>query len=48
MPDPESLPDMSVAVEELKQQGAGPAAAVSCAYERPFEFRPAELPDPVG
>ena len=33
-PDPESLPDMAAAVEELKQQGAGSAAALSCAEQR--------------
>lgn len=45
--DPDSLPDMSVAIEELKQK-APDRPRPFLAQVRPFEFRPAELPDPIG
>jgi acyl-CoA thioesterase-2 len=48
MPDaaaPDTLPDISVAIEELKRK-APDRPRPFMAHERPFEFRPAVLPDP--
>lgn len=47
VPQPDSLPDMSVAIEELKRK-APDRPRPFLAQVRPFEFRPAELPDPTG
>lgn len=47
VPQPDSLPDMSVAIEALKQQAPDRPLPFP-AQARPFEFRPAELPDPTG
>jgi acyl-CoA thioesterase-2 len=45
VPDPDSLPDMSVVVAEMKRK-APDKPRPFFASERPFEFRPAQLPDP--
>lgn len=47
VPDPDSLPDMSVVIEELEKQ-APDRPRPFIVRETPFEFRPAELPDPSG
>jgi acyl-CoA thioesterase-2 len=47
MPQPDGLPDMAVVIEELKRTAPDrPRPFLS--QLRPFEFRPAELPDPAG
>ncbi|MET0535196.1 MAG: acyl-CoA thioesterase domain-containing protein, partial [Steroidobacter sp.] len=47
VPDPESLPDMATAVEELKRKA--PDRPRPFRIQRtPFDFRPAELPDPTA
>lgn len=43
----DSLPDMSVVIEELKKK-APDRPTPFLVHARPFEFRPAELPDPLG
>jgi acyl-CoA thioesterase II len=46
-PDPETLPDMAQVVEELEKRAPqGPRPFLD--FKRPFEFRPASLPDPEG
>ncbi|MBB6093541.1 acyl-CoA thioesterase-2 [Povalibacter uvarum] len=47
VPGPESLPDMAVAVEEMKKK-APDRPRPFIAHDRPFEFRPALLPDPTA
>ena len=47
VPAPEDLPDMSVAVEEMKRK-APDRPRPFIATDRPFEFRPAYLPDPTA
>ncbi len=47
VPGPESLPDMAVAVEEMKKK-APDRPRPFIAHDRPFEFRPAQLPDPTA
>lgn len=45
VPDPETLPDMSVAVEEMKRK-APDRPRPFLLTDRPFDFRIAEFPDP--
>jgi len=46
-PDPDSLPDMAVALEEMRQRVPDrPQPLVN--PQLPFEFRPAVMPDPRG
>ena len=46
VPEPESLLDMSAAIEEMRQRAPHrPLPFVD--HRRPFEFRPVELPDPT-
>ncbi len=45
VPDPESLPDLVVAIEEM-QRRAPDRPQPFFIFERPFEFRPVALPDP--
>jgi acyl-CoA thioesterase-2 len=45
VPDPDTLPDMSVVVEEMRRKAPDKPRPFFAA-ERPFEFRPAQLPDP--
>ncbi|MDY6946000.1 MAG: acyl-CoA thioesterase II [Pseudomonadota bacterium] len=47
VPDPESLPDLMSAVEELKRQAPDRHRPFR-AHDNPFDFRPAELPDPLA
>jgi acyl-CoA thioesterase-2 len=47
VPDPESLPDMATVIEELKRKA--PDRPRPFRIQRsPFDFRPAELPDPTA
>ncbi len=46
-PPPESVPDMAAAIEELKRK-APDRPRPFLDQRRPFEFRPAVLPDPAG
>src|SRR5262245_28222182 len=43
---PESLPDIAVAMQELARK-APDRPRPFLAHDRPFEFRPAEMPDPT-
>ncbi|HKE94466.1 MAG TPA: acyl-CoA thioesterase domain-containing protein, partial [Povalibacter sp.] len=45
VPEPESLPDLAAAVEEM-QRLAPDRPQPFFLFERPFEFRPAAMPDP--
>ena len=47
VPDPESLPDLMTAVEELKRKAPDRPRPFRV-HEHPFDFRPAELPDPLA
>ncbi len=47
VPDPESLPDMAAAIEEMRKK-APDRPRPFLDQQRPFEFRPVELPDPTA
>lgn len=47
VPDPESLPDLNTAVAELKRKAPDRPRPFRD-HPHPFDFRPAELPDPLG
>jgi acyl-CoA thioesterase-2 len=47
VPDPETLPDLMTAMEELKRQAPDRPRPFRI-HEHPFDFRPAELPDPLA
>jgi acyl-CoA thioesterase II len=47
VPDPDTLPDMAVVVEEMKRRAPDRPRPFH-ASERPFEFRPAQLPEIEG
>lgn len=47
VPDPESLPDMAAAIEELKQKAPDRPRPFR-PHRHAFEFRPASLPDPLA
>ena len=47
VPPPESVPDMATAIAEAKRKAPDRPAPFRI-HEHPFEFRPAELPDPLG
>jgi acyl-CoA thioesterase-2 len=47
VPDPEALPDLATAVEELKRKAPDRPRPFR-AHQHPFDFRPAELPDPLA
>lgn len=47
VPDPESLPDLMAAAEELKRKAPDRPQPFR-KHDHPFDFRPAELPDPLA
>jgi acyl-CoA thioesterase-2 len=47
VPAPESVPDLATAVAEAKRKAPDRPSPFRI-HEHPFEFRPAELPDPLG
>jgi acyl-CoA thioesterase II len=47
VPDPETLPDMETAIEELKRKAPDRPRPFR-AHRHAFDFRPAELPDPTA
>lgn len=47
VPPPESVPDLATAVAEAKRKAPDRPSPFRI-HEHPFEFRPAELPDPLG
>ncbi len=47
VPAPESVPDLATAVAEAKRKAPDRPTPFRI-HEHPFEFRPAELPDPLG
>nr|PZN25985.1 MAG: acyl-CoA thioesterase II [Chloroflexota bacterium] len=47
VPDPESLPDLMTAMEELKRKAPDRPRPFRN-HQHPFDFRPAELPDPLA
>jgi acyl-CoA thioesterase-2 len=47
VPDPESVPDLATAVAEAKRIAPDRPSPFRI-HEHPFEFRPAELPDPLA
>lgn len=46
-PDPESLPNMETAIEEMLRKAPDRPRPFRL-YQHPFDFRPAELPDPAA
>lgn len=47
VPEPESVPDLATAVEDARRKAPDRPSPFRI-HEHPFEFRPAELPDPLA
>ena len=47
VPDPESLPDLMTAIEEMQRKAPDRPQPFRI-HDHPFDFRPAELPDPLA